>query len=120
VLDRLRGKRVLLHLSHRAGPPFVKVIKVGIEIAFSLGTTDSFVATARQDDALDHLRRLFDLTAAEPVTLSHKNMVALSGEAYRLYFKVHEENPGEPLSWRYAALSLPEPGPPYRLQRPVA
>jgi integrase len=28
-------------------------------------------------------------------------MVALSGETYRLYLKVHEENPGEPLSWRY-------------------
>ena len=44
---------------------------------------------------------MFYLTGAEPVTLSHKDMVALSGEAYRLYCKVHEENPGEPLSWRY-------------------
>jgi hypothetical protein len=38
----------------------VKVIKIGTEIAFTLGTKDSFVAMARESDAKDHLRRLLD------------------------------------------------------------
>ncbi|ABE61182.1 phage integrase [Nitrobacter hamburgensis X14] len=97
VVDSLR---VLLYLSERAGPPFAKVVKIGETVEFSLGTTDSVVPAARQDDALDHLRRLFDLTATIPVQLSHRDMVALSGETYRLYIKANEENPGEPMAWR--------------------
>jgi hypothetical protein len=56
------------------------VTKIADDIAFSLETTDRIIAEARQANALDHLKRLFELTEAEPVHLSHKELVALSGE----------------------------------------
>lgn len=101
VVGRLRGMKVLLHLSSQLGPAYIKVVTIGTDVAFSLGESDERIAKARHVDALEHLQRLFDMTAAGPVSLSHKDMVALSGEAYRLYQEVHGNDPGEPDVWAY-------------------
>ncbi|MFQ3452008.1 hypothetical protein PMN64_01575 [Bradyrhizobium sp. UFLA01-814] len=53
----LRGKRVLLLGTER---PFIKVVKIGNDVSFSLETDDLLLAAARQANALDHLRRLFE------------------------------------------------------------
>src|SRR3954451_21761048 len=73
--DRLRGKRVLLSLGNPNDGPFVKTVTIGSDVAFSLETDDHTVAEARQANAPDHLRRLFELSEADPVSLSHKDMV---------------------------------------------
>lgn len=99
VVAQLRGKRVLLSLGTER--PFIKVVKIGTDISFSLETDDRLLAEARQANALDHLRRLFELTEAEPVSFSHKALVALSGEAYRIYDEIHSDSPGEPGPWSY-------------------
>lgn len=101
LVAQLRGKRVLLHLSRLTEPACIKIVTIGADIAFSLETADEAIASARHADALEHLHRLFDLTAAAPITLSHRDMVALSGETYRLYCEVHGDNPGEPGKWAY-------------------
>lgn len=102
VRARLKGKKVLLHLSWTGGPPFVAIPKIGnADVAFSLHTRDEYVARTRDNDAKEHLLRLFELTASDPVTLSHRELTALSGEVYRLYDSFHYENPGEPIAWRY-------------------
>jgi integrase len=101
IVDRLRGKRVLLSISPPDDYPFVRTVTIGSDVSFSLGTDDRTIAEARQANALDHLRRLFDLTEAAPISLSHKDMVALSGETYRLYQQIHRDNPGEPDAWMY-------------------
>jgi len=101
VVDQLRGKRVLFSISNRNDSPCIKLATIGSEVAFSLDTKDPLIAQSRQANALDHLRRLVDLTEAEPVHLSHKDMVALSGEVYRLYDEIHRDNPGEPSAWAY-------------------
>ncbi|NLS74657.1 hypothetical protein E3H11_38450 [Bradyrhizobium brasilense] len=64
IVDRLRGKRVLLSISPPDDYPFVRTVTIGTDVSFSLGTSDRTVAEARQANALDHLRRLFDLIAA--------------------------------------------------------
>jgi integrase len=101
VVNQLRGKRVLLSLSNPNDHPCIKVIRIGSDVAFSLDTDDELIAEARQSAALDHFRRLFELTEAPPVNLSHKDLVALSGGAYRLYTEIHGDNPGEPGVWAY-------------------
>lgn len=101
LVAQLRGKKILLHLSRRSGPACIKIVTIGTDVAFSLETTDEAIAAARHADALDHLQRLFELSAAPPLTLTHREMVALSGETYRLYVEVHEDNPGEPGKWQY-------------------
>lgn len=101
IVDHLRGKRVLLSIATPHDYPCVKMVTIGSDVAFSLETDDTTVAEARQANALDHLRRLFELTEAAPVSLSHKDMVAMSGETYRLYQEIHRDNPGEPDAWMY-------------------
>lgn len=101
VVSELRGKRVLLSLGHGSDRPFIKTVTIGSDVAFSLETDDRTIAAARQANALDHFRRLFELTEADPVTLSHKDMVALSGGTYLLYQEIHGDNPGEPSAWSY-------------------
>lgn len=101
IVDRLRGKRVLLSIGSPDHRPCVKTVTIGSDIAFSLETEDKAIAEARQANALDHFRRLFELTEADPVHLSHKDLVALSGETYRLYQDIHNNEPGEPNAWIY-------------------
>jgi integrase len=100
LVDRLRGKHVLLDLSRSDGTPFIAIPRIGQDIAFSLRTNDARVAAARQNDALEHLRRLFEMTESPPISISHKDMVALSGTIYHLYGQIYEEHPGESLAWR--------------------
>ncbi|UWU75467.1 hypothetical protein N2603_36465 [Bradyrhizobium huanghuaihaiense] len=101
VVNQLRGRRILLNLSNRHDVQCIKVTKIADDVAFSLETTDRIVAEARQANALDHLKRLFELTEAEPIHLSYKELVALSGETYRLYNEIHGDDPGEPSAWTY-------------------
>lgn len=101
IVDRLRGKRVLLSIGSPDHRPCVKTVTIGNDIAFSLETEDRTIAEARQANALDHFRRLFELTEADPIHLSHKDLVALSGETYRLYQEIHSDEPGEPSAWMY-------------------
>ncbi|MCK1410184.1 site-specific integrase [Bradyrhizobium sp. 76] len=101
LVDQLRGKRILLHLSRRTEPACIKVVTIGTDVAFSLETTDETIAAARHADALEHLQRLFDLTATAPINLSHREMVALAGAVYHTYVWVHEDNPGEPGRWAW-------------------
>ncbi|WKA29344.1 tyrosine-type recombinase/integrase [Bradyrhizobium roseum] len=97
----MRGKQVLLHLSRNTDSACIKVVTIGNDVAFSLETTDEAIAAARHANALEHLQRLFDLTAGPPITLSHRDMVALAGEVYHAYVYVHEDNPGEPGRWAW-------------------
>ncbi|MET4320336.1 hypothetical protein [Bradyrhizobium sp. RT5a] len=101
LVDQLRGRRILLHLSRRTEPACIKVVTIGTDVAFSLETTDDAIAAARHADALEHLQRLFDLTEATPVKLSHRDMVALAGAVYHTYVWVHEDDPGEPGRWAW-------------------
>ena len=88
-------------MSNEGDPPLIKVVTIGNDVSFSLETDDRLLAESRQANALDHFRRLFELTEAAPVRLSHKDMVALSGGTYLLYQEVHGDNPGEPSAWAY-------------------
>lgn len=73
VADQLRGKRLLLSLGSPNDGPCIKTVTIGSDVAFSLETDDRTIAEARQANALDHLRRLFELSEADPVSLSHKD-----------------------------------------------
>lgn len=54
MVDRLKGKQVLLYLSENAGPPFIATPKIADDVAFSLGTKDEVVAASRQNAALGY------------------------------------------------------------------
>jgi hypothetical protein len=92
---------VLLSLGSESDRPFIKTVTIGSDVSFSLETDDRLIAESRQANALDHFRRLFKLTEADPVSLSHRDLVALSGGTYLLYQEIHGDNPGEPSARSY-------------------
>lgn len=64
-------------------------------VRFSLRTRDPSVAKARAGIAEDHLQRLFAGLRNGPMRLTHKQVVALSGEWYRGFVTNLEDDPGE-------------------------
>jgi hypothetical protein len=58
LVEQLRGKKILLHLSRQTEPACIKVVTIGADVAFSLEATDQTIAAARHADALEHLQRL--------------------------------------------------------------
>ena len=66
---------------------------------FSLRTRDSSVAKARHGIALAHLEKQWSAIRNGPQPLSHRQIIALSGEVYRLFANRFEENPGTPEMW---------------------
>lgn len=100
-------QRIPLDVRHRAVGQ-VLVVPVGDDeatfrigpttetIQFSLRTRDPAEAKARQAQALAHLESFWRSLRTGPTHLSHKQVVALSGEAYRAMVSAHEDNPGQP------------------------
>jgi hypothetical protein len=88
---------VPLSLGSESDRPFIKTVTIGSDVSFSLETDDRLIAESRKANALDHLRRRFELTEADPVSLSHRHLVALSGGTYLLYQEIH----GEPSARSY-------------------
>ena len=95
-----RGQRVVISFPNNGGEdPFTVEVTLGDEVKFSLRTADPVTARARDADARAQLEKYFAAAEAPPTSLSHKQRVALSGIVYRLYVKLHEDNPGSPGAW---------------------
>lgn len=68
-------------------------------VRFSLGTPDPHVARHRTALAQAHVEALFDRLRQGPARLTHRQIVALSGEVYDLVVARFDENPGSPDRW---------------------
>ncbi len=73
--------------------------KIGNEINFSLRTRDRATAEARHGLAMAHIRSYFAALKTGQQQLTQKQIVALSGEIYRLFVDRFKENPGVPETW---------------------
>lgn len=99
VIGQLKGKQVLLHLSHGTDSPMTKVATIGEFVTFSVETDDDHLAGIRERNAIGHLEKLFKVTAATPSAISHHDLVALSKTAYDLYIEVYYQEPGSNARW---------------------
>lgn len=68
-------------------------------IGFSLRTRCPNVAKVRQGVATSVVESVFARLRDGPKPLTHRQIVALSGEAYRLFVGRYEEEPGSPERW---------------------
>ena len=68
-------------------------------VAFSLKTRDPLEGRKRNATALAHLEAFYAALRAGPRPLSQKQVVALSGEVYRLIVERFDEDPGSPEAW---------------------
>lgn len=99
--SRLAGMNVEVPL----GSEFVsiKITDKAQAIRFSLRTADPAEAKRRQAIAVAHLEGLFSSLRTDAQTrLTHKQTLALAGEAYRMLVEKHEDDPGPVQLWDLA------------------
>ncbi|WP_407155085.1 recombinase XerD [Bradyrhizobium sp. STM 3557] len=94
VLDRVRGRRVILPLGE-----LTVTTTIGNVVSFSLRTTDQKLMQRRERAAREALQNIFDAAEQGPQRLDHRQLVALSGDVYRLYIEIYERDPGTSFSW---------------------
>jgi hypothetical protein len=73
--------------------------KIGIEVKFSLRTANPAVAELREVVAREQLIRRFHTVENGPSPVSHRQLVALAGQVYRLYAEELAEDPGSADRW---------------------
>lgn len=101
----LKTRMVGMTLEVPRGDAFVsiKISEKTQAIRFSLGTSDPTEAKQRQAVAVAHLERVFTALRSDTLTtLTHKQTLALAGEAYRMLVEKHEDDPGPIELWDVA------------------
>ena len=101
VVGRLRGVPFAIEFPATHSTPARSVVAtIGRDsVRFSLGTTAQATVQARQALALVHVERLIGAARTGPRALTHKEAVALSGEVYRRFVGLHEDEPGSRDRW---------------------
>ncbi|KQU92014.1 hypothetical protein ASD12_03470 [Mesorhizobium sp. Root102] len=100
ILKVARNERVILHFpKSKVGPPLFIQPKLGDVVSFSLDTSDKLLAKVRTSIAVTQLERAYEALRLGPKNLSQRQIIALSGEIYRLYVDAFQENPGTPKDW---------------------
>lgn len=79
--------------------PITTTVVVTSEVKLSLRTKEPSEAKFRHVSASTQALAFFEGLRAGPAPLSHRQIIALSGEAYRLYTERFLENPGSPEAW---------------------
>ena len=95
------GHPLVVHFPATANDPAFSahVAKIGNEINFSLRTRDRAAAEVRQGLAMATIRSYFAALKDGRRQLTHQQIVALSGEIYRLFVNRFKDNPGQPETW---------------------
>ncbi len=100
LLDRIRGKTILVELPAVGSlPPVTISATAGTFLRFSLRAADPAAVKYRHAAAKEQINRQYEAFRKGPTGLTHKQLVALSGEVYRLYVEQFHENPGTPDQW---------------------
>lgn len=100
VLAKARGRVVIISMTgDGSNPPKIVRPTISNEIKFSLHTKDASLAKVRKATAIATLEQHFAAWGSEPRNLSHLELVALSGDVYRLYLDLHREEPGAGEGW---------------------
>ena len=96
---KVAGQSVRIEFPAQGHEPACTVMATlgAAEVSFSLRTRDPHVAKARTGIAETHFQRLFNSLREGPSRLTHKQVVAVSGDWYRGFVANLEDDPGEAL-----------------------
>lgn len=101
VLRKARGQPMAFRLpAAEGGQEVIVTTRVSAEITFSLRTDDDDLGKERQAAVLAQFGEFCRRVRQGPLTLSHKQIVALAGEWYREWIAELEDEPGSPAVWQ--------------------
>ncbi|NNM72419.1 hypothetical protein [Enterovirga aerilata] len=100
VVQKARGRSITFNFPAMGlDDEHTTTAKLGVHVKFSLKTRDPDVSKARSGLAEEQLRRVYDALRQGPRRQTNKNLVALSGAAYRLLITKFGDDPGLPDGW---------------------
>ncbi len=68
-------------------------------IRFSLGTADAVTVAMREALASAHMEQVWNALRSGPISLTHRQVVALSKQVYDTFIDAHSEEPATPAVW---------------------
>lgn len=95
VLEVAKGTSIVVPVSDE-----FRTVRAGSAVKVSLETSDRAEARRRFSVALAALERHWEALRKGPVSLSHKQCVALAGEVRAIWVEVLDEEPGPPEVWQ--------------------
>lgn len=100
--DKARGRSVTFQFPEagESNPAAVVTVTMGDFVKVSLRTREPSVAKARTGIAEAHLQQVWEALKAGPKRLTHKQIVALSGELYKTFAEILEDDPGATAMWQ--------------------
>lgn len=99
ILAKAKGQVVTIAFPPDSEGQRTATFTIGPEIKFSLKARDPANARARTGFAESFLAQHWEAIRKGPVSLTHKQTVALSGEVYRLFANGMEDDPGSAKLW---------------------
>ena len=96
LLPTLRGQSLTVDLPESIEPDsntFKVSVTISAEVIFSLRTSDKRLATVRHAAALRSVEMFFDAARRGPQDLTHIQLMALLGDAYRQLIAEHRDPP---------------------------
>ena len=94
VLAKARGRRIVVELPAVGVKPAVTILsRLAPEVKFSLRTADPSEAKVRMASATATLGTVLDGIRQGPKPLTHKQLVALSGDVYRAFLDHYGDQP---------------------------
>lgn len=99
ILAKAKGQSLTIVFPEDSEGRHTVTVTVGAEIKFSLKARSPDNARARTAHAVAFLSRHWEGLRKGPVSLTHKQTIALSGEAYRLFAEGMEDDPGSMELW---------------------
>src|SRR5438067_9668729 len=87
-------------------PPHLREALGRTEFRISLGTKDLREAKRRYVEKVAEVDAIIAQASGGPVTLTHKQIIALAGRWYIQKVQEHEDNPGDALGWEVWADGL--------------
>ncbi|WP_018700334.1 tyrosine-type recombinase/integrase [Amorphus coralli] len=97
VLPKARGKSLALKIGDEV--IYSQITEKTREIKLSLRATDPSEVRERQADLAAQLERHWRAIRSGPQRLTHKQVVSLAGEIYKLVVDVFEDDPETPENW---------------------
>ncbi|UNZ50411.1 tyrosine-type recombinase/integrase [Agrobacterium tumefaciens] len=96
LLKAVRGRTLIVELPESIEPDsetFAVSVTISAEVIFSLRTSEKRLATVRHAAALRSVEMFFEAERRGPQDLTHVQLMALLGEAYRQLIAEHRETP---------------------------
>jgi integrase len=105
ILEVARGQRLLFRLpAEKPADPDIEVpATIGAEVTFSLRTRSPALVKQRHAAALEQLEKQFQAIRTGPQQLTHRQIVALSGEVYKSYIAEWQDDPLDAEGWQLMA-----------------